>query len=166
VIPIKKTVAKGQPPAKKTGTKAATKAATKKTSKPSSPGSYTGSSDDSELEIEAPPEPSPIPPIRPTEPIAAAGYDTLQAVWSPRNKRASVDKVKSALAGFQQITQVVRDTWKQKLQAMNVAENKGDNVTATTLKHEVVFQRNMMDKIVSTALGMGHPTIVEKYVVV
>lgn len=76
-----------------------------------------------------------------------------------------MDKVKSALAGFQQITQAVRDTWKQKLQAMNVAENKGDNVTATMLKHEVVSQRNMMDKIVSTALEMGHPTVVEKYVV-
>ncbi|KAJ5818090.1 hypothetical protein N7474_003681 [Penicillium riverlandense] len=162
VIPTKKTVAKEQAPAKKTGTKTGTKAAAKKTSKPSSPASYTGSSDDSELEIEAPPEPSPIPPIRPTEPIAAAEYDTLQAVWSPRNKRASVDKVKSALAGFQQLTQVVRDTWKQKLQSMNVAENKGDNVTATMLKHEVVFQRNMMDKIVSTALEMGHPTVVEK----
>jgi hypothetical protein len=160
VIPVKKTAAPKQAQAKK----ASTKTATKKTSKSSPPGSDSGSSDSSDLEIEVPPEPSPIPPIRPTDPIAAAEYDTLQAVWSPRNKRVGVDKVKSAIDQFQKLTKVVRDSWKTKSQAMKVAENKGDNVEATKLKEEVIFQRNTMDQIVKTALEMGHPTVVEKYV--
>lgn len=128
----------------------------------SQPGSAS-SSDNSDLEIEAPDEPSPIPTTRPTEPVAAAEYDTLQAVWSPRNKRPAADKVKSALVAFKDVIKVLRDAWKDQVQAMKLAENQGNNAKAIQLKEDVALQRRIMDKIVIITMDMGHPMIVEKY---
>ena len=155
VIPVaKKTAAKKQPRTKKAETKGVKKSQTQ---------SASDSSDDSELEIEAPPEPSPIPPIRPNEPIAAAEYDTLTAVWSPRNKWPAADKVKSALVAFKDVIKSLRDSWKDQVAAMKLAENQGDNDKASKIKDGVALQRRVMDKIMTTTLNMGHPMIVEKY---
>lgn len=128
--------------------------------------SDSDSDDSSGVEIEepSPEEPSPIPPTRPTEPLAAARYDTLQAIWSPRNRRPNVDKVKNALVAFKDVVKAVRDTWKESSQAMKTAENQGDSGKATQLKNQVVLQRRVMDVVISTTLEMGHPMIVEKYV--
>ena len=119
---------------------------------------------DIEVRVPSPEEPSPIPPIRPIEPLDAARYDTIQAVWSPRNRRPNADKVKNALVAFKDVVKTVRDTWKENTQAMKTAENQGDNVQASQLKNAVVLQRHLMDVVVSTTLEMGHPMIVEKYV--
>jgi Sec-independent protein translocase protein TatA len=141
--------------------KAATKGSKKTVSRPES---ESESSDESELEIEAPDEPSPIPPVRPTEPEAAAQYDTLQAVWSPRNKWPGPEKVKNALVAYKDLIKALRDAWKEQVQAMKLAENQGDNSKALQLKEQVILQRRIMDKIATTTLEMGHPNIVEKYV--
>ncbi|PYI07895.1 hypothetical protein BO78DRAFT_417189 [Aspergillus sclerotiicarbonarius CBS 121057] len=130
--------------------------------KSASSSSETDSSDDSDLEIQAPEEPSPIPPTRPNEPEAAAQYDAMKAVWSPRNRRPNVDKVKSALVAFKDVVKTVRDAWKENTQAMKVAENKGDNDKAAQLKKNVILQRRLMDVVVSTTLDKGHPIIIEK----
>ncbi|RAH40643.1 uncharacterized protein BO95DRAFT_468561 [Aspergillus brunneoviolaceus CBS 621.78] len=121
-------------------------------------------SSDSELEIEdrAPEEPSPLPVSRPSEPEAAAKYDALKAVWSPRNRRPNVDKVKSALVAFKDVVKTVRDAWKDSSQAMKAAENTGNNDKAAQLKKDVVLQRRLMDVVVCATLEMGHPIIVEK----
>ncbi|KAG0153538.1 hypothetical protein PDIDSM_2192 [Penicillium digitatum] len=124
--------------------------------------SESESSDESDLEIEIPEEPSPIPAIRPTEPEAAAQYDTLQAVWSPRNKWPGPEKVKNALVAYKELVKSLRDAWKEQVQAMKLAENQEDNQTATKLKEKVISQRRTMDKIATTTLEMGHPNIVEK----
>ncbi|KAH8424351.1 uncharacterized protein LDX57_002102 [Aspergillus melleus] len=127
---------------------------------------YSGSesdSDDSDLEIEhEPPEKSPIPPSRPTEPEAAANYDTLRAVWFPRNRRPNAEKVKSALVAFKDVVKKVRDAWKDKTQAMKMAENKGDNDKAAKFKKETGSQRRIMDMVVKTTLERAHPMILEK----
>ncbi|KAK5687968.1 hypothetical protein LTS12_028952, partial [Elasticomyces elasticus] len=126
--------------------------------------SDSDSDDSSGVEIEepSPEEPSPIPPTRPTEPLAAARYDTLQAIWSPRNRRPNAEKVKNALVAFKDVVKAVRDTWKESSQAMKTAENQGDSGKATQLKNQVVLQRRVMDVVISTTLEMGHPMIVEK----
>ncbi|KAJ5404706.1 hypothetical protein N7465_005990 [Penicillium sp. CMV-2018d] len=124
--------------------------------------SESESSDESDLEIEAPDEPSPIPPTRPTEPEAAAQYDTLQAVWSPRNKWPGPEKVKNALVAYKELVKSLRDAWKEQVQAMKLAENQDDNQKATKLKERVISQRRTMDKIATTTLEMGHPNIVDK----
>ncbi|KAJ5733659.1 hypothetical protein N7493_002445 [Penicillium malachiteum] len=124
--------------------------------------SESDSSDDSDLEIETPPEPSPIPATRPKDPVEAAGYDTLQAVWSPRNKRVSAEKIKSGLMSFKDIIKTLRDEWKDRVQDMKTAENKGNNEQAAKWKDVVIVQRQAMDKIMTTAMETGHPMIVEK----
>lgn len=91
-------------------------------------------------------------------------YDTLQAVWSPRNRRPNADKVKNALVAFKDVVKRVRDAWKESSQAMKIAENKEENDRAAQLKKDVVLQRRLMDVVVSTTLEKGHPAIVEKYV--
>ncbi|KAJ5111518.1 hypothetical protein N7532_002053 [Penicillium argentinense] len=124
--------------------------------------SDSDSSDQSDSEIEAPDEPSPIPSTRSNDPVEGAKYDTMKAVWSPRNKRPTPDKVKSALVAFPKIIKTLRDAWKDQVQAMKLAENQGDNDKFTVLKKDVALQRQVMDSIVRTALDMGHPMIVEK----
>lgn len=91
-------------------------------------------------------------------------YDTLRAVWSPRNRRPNADKVKNALVAFKDVVKRVRDAWKESSQAMKIAENKEENDRAAQLKKDVVLQRRLMDVVVSTTLEKGHPAIVEKYV--
>jgi hypothetical protein len=151
-----------EPPKKKARTKTVSKKSTTLARKSSASESET--SDDSDLEIQFPEEPSPIPPARPSEPEAAVEYDTLQAVWSPRNRRPNADKVKNALVAFKDVVKRVRDAWKESSQAMKMAENKDENDKAAQLKKDVVLQRRLMDVVVSTTLEKGHPAIVEKYV--
>jgi hypothetical protein len=129
-----------------------------------SPSSESDSGDDSDLEVQEPDEPSPIPPSRPSEAVAAAKYDALMAVWSPRNKPPHVDKVKNALVTFKDIVKAIRDAWKESAQAMKMAENKGENDAATKTKEDVILRRRVINAVVTTALEKGHPRIVEKYV--
>ncbi|CAG8193708.1 unnamed protein product [Penicillium salamii] len=149
-----------KPAPKKQVKKAITKGA--KGAKQTSSRSESDSSDDSELEVELPDEASPIPPIRPTEPEAAAQYDTLQAVWSPRNKWPGPEKVKTALVAYKDLIKALRDAWKEQVQVMKVSENQGDNTKAAKLKEQVTVQRRTMDMIATTTLETGHPNIVEK----
>lgn len=152
-------------PKKKKSAAKSTKKIVKKISdkKQASLSSESESSDDSDLEV-LPEEPSPIPSTRPSDPVAAAQYDALKAVWFPRNRRPDVDKIKSALVAFKDVVKAVRDVWKEKSQAMKVSENKGENDKAAELKKDVVLQRHLMEVVVNTTLDRGHPIIVEKYV--
>lgn len=149
----KKAPAKKAPQVKKTGIKGQKKQQTE---------SDSGSSDESDLEVD--PEPSPLPAVRSSEPLEAAHYDTIQAVWSPRNLRVPAEKVKGSLVAFKDVVKGLRDGWKDQVQAMKTAENQGDNNKATKIKQAVALQRRIMEKIISTTLETGHPVIVEKYV--
>ncbi|OQD89686.1 hypothetical protein PENANT_c002G06485 [Penicillium antarcticum] len=124
--------------------------------------SESESSDESDLEIEAPDEPFPLPTARPTDPVAAAQFDTVQAVWSPRNKWPGPEKVKNALVAYKDLVKSLRDAWKEQVQAMKTAENQGDNNKAAKVKEYVISQRRIMDKIATTTLEMGHSVIVDK----
>ncbi|KAL1867976.1 hypothetical protein Plec18167_008442 [Paecilomyces lecythidis] len=148
-----------QPKVKKATGKTSTK---KQGSKSASSSSDSDSYDDSDLDIEMPEEPSPIPAARPEDPLAAAEYDTLKAVWSPRNRRPAVDTIKTALVAFKDVVKSVRDTWKEQSQAMKVAENQSDNNKAAEIKKNVNLQRQLMEVVVNTTLEKGHPIIVEK----
>lgn len=119
---------------------------------------------DSELEVEEPEEPSPLPPIRPTDADGAAQYDSIKAVWSPRNRRPKAEKIKASLVAFKDVVKAVRDEWKTLSQAMKDAENQNANDKAAELRKKVVQQRQIMNVVVSTTLDKGHPVIIEKYV--
>ena len=152
-------------PQRKTGAQKAAKSQTKSGKQTGGQSSSSSDSDDSiEIHVPSPEEPSPIPSQRPSEPLAAARYDTLHAVWSPRNRRPNADKVKNAIVAFKNVVKAVRDTWKDNTQEMKAAENKGETDKEAHHKKDVVLQRRLMDVVVSTTLEMGHPMIVEKYV--
>lgn len=125
--------------------------------------SISGSSD-SELEFEEPDEPSPLPAVRPADDEGAIQYDTIKAVWSPRNKYPSVDKIKNALVAFKDVVKAVRDEWKSLSQSMKDAENQNNNEKALELKNKVAHQRKLINTVISTTIEKGHPVIVEKYV--
>jgi hypothetical protein len=119
---------------------------------------------DSELEIEEPEEPSPPPQVRPADADGAAQYDSIKAVWSPRNRRPKAEKIKASLVAFKDVVKAVRDEWKTLSQAMKDAENQNDNDKAAELKKKVIQQRQIMNVVVSTTLDKGHGIIIEKYV--
>ena len=120
---------------------------------------------DSELEVEEPDEPSPLPPVRPEDPEGAVQYDTIKAIWSPRNKYPSVDKIKSALVAFKDVVKSVRDEWKSLSQAMKDAENQNNYEKASELRNKVVQQRKLINTVIITTIDKGHPVIIEKYVI-
>lgn len=119
---------------------------------------------DSELEVEEPDEPSPLPAVRPADPEGAVQYDTIEAIWSPRNKYPSVLKIKNALVAFKDIVKTVRDEWKSLSQAMKDAENQNNNDKASELRNKVIQQRKLINAVITAAMDKGHPVIVEKYV--
>lgn len=153
---------KSVPKAQSSKTKEAKIRATGK--KPNASPSSESDSGDSDLEVQEADEPSPIPPTRPVEAVAAAEYDTLRAVWSPRNRPPHVDKVKSALVTFKDVVKAIRDAWKESVQKMKTAENKGETDAAAKIKADVILRRRVISAVVTTALEKGHPRIVEKYV--
>lgn len=91
-------------------------------------------------------------------------YDTIKAIWSPRNKYPSVEKIKNALVAFKDVVKTVRDEWKSLSQAMKDAENQNNNDKASELRNKVVQQRKLINAVITTAIDKGHPVIVEKYV--
>lgn len=119
---------------------------------------------DSELEIEEPEEPSPLPSVRPADAEGAAQYDSIKAVWSPRNRRPKAEKIKASLVAFKDVVKAVRDEWKSLSQTMKEAENQNDNDKAAEIRKKVVQQRQIMNVAVSTTLDKGHGIIIEKYV--
>jgi hypothetical protein len=121
-------------------------------------------SSDSELEVEEPEEPSPLPAVRPTDAEGAAQYDSIKAVWSPRNRYPKAEKIKASLVAFKDVVKAVRDEWKTLSQAMKDAENQNANEKAAELRKKVVQQRQIMNVVVSTTLDKGHEIIIEKYV--
>lgn len=102
--------------------------------------------------------------MRPTDPEGAVQYDTIKAIWSPRNKYPSVEKIKNALVAFKDVVKTVRDDWKSLSQAMKDAENQNNNDKASSLRNQVVQQRKLINAVITTAIDKGHPVIVEKYV--
>ncbi|OJJ44419.1 hypothetical protein ASPZODRAFT_18609 [Penicilliopsis zonata CBS 506.65] len=158
------TVKKVEVKKKKTSSKKQTAKSTTKlaavNNQSDSSASDSESSDYSDLEIEAP-EPSPLPPTRPGEPIPAAQYDAIQAVWSPRNRQPKNDDIKKAIVAFNQLVKAVRDVWKDKCQAMKTAESKGEKDKVAALQQEASLQRQTIDAIIAATLKEGHPAIVE-----
>lgn len=126
--------------------------------------SSSGTEDsDSELEVEMD-EPSPIPAARPQDAEGGIRYDTLKAVWWPRNKQPPGTAIKNAMILFSDTIKSVRDTWKTRSEALKVAENQNQEDKIPTIKKDVIFQRGLLDLIINTTLEYGHPAFVARYV--
>lgn len=130
-----------------------------------SPTSSYDSESDSDLEIEGPPEPMPeiLKSDRPNDFDGKVLFDTVQAVWSPRNKLAVPDKIRTGIAQFGETIRKLRDAWKAKNAALQQAENANSS-NVPNLKGEVGQYRRLMQNVAETAVKLGHPAHLKKYV--
>ncbi|EXJ95590.1 hypothetical protein A1O1_00712 [Capronia coronata CBS 617.96] len=128
----------------------------------------TDSDSDEDLVIEdqEPPEMTPalLTVTKPTDERGKALYDAVQAVWSPRNKPAPAEKIRSAIASFGETVRNLRDAWKAKNDSLRKAEIP-DSPTAsfaTQLKEEVSRYRQVMESVMARSQLFGHPAIVKR----
>lgn len=126
-------------------------------------------SSDDELTIEEE-EPEMTPAVltvsAPTDERGRIIYDAVNAVWSPRNKSAPVEKIRSGIASFGDTVRSLRDSWKLKNDNLRKAElpNSPTAAEATRLKEEVARYRSAMEVVMARSLIFGHPAVVKRYV--
>lgn len=121
--------------------------------------SDSGSEYESELEEEVP-DPSPLPPARPSEPLQAVRYDTMKAVWLARNVPAQAEQIRSGLKDFWEVVKTIRDRWKSDSDAVKKATEAKKESEIPLLKDRVKSQRDMMEMALRSALEYGHPDVV------
>ena len=133
------------------------------------PGSESDSDDELSIQEEEPPEMTPalLTVSAPTDERGKALYNAVQAVWSPRNKPASPEKVRSGIVGFADTVRALRDAWKAKNDVLRKAElpNSPTAGDAVALKDEVARYRQVTESVMARSLLYGHPSIVKRYVV-
>lgn len=102
----------------------------------------------------------------PTDERGKAIHDAVSAVWSPRNKPALAETIRSGIAGFGDTIRSLRDAWKLKNDNLRKAELP-DSPTASEankLKEEAARYRSSMEVVMSRSLTFGHPAVVKRYV--
>lgn len=130
--------------------------------------SESDSDDELLIENEDPPELTPdlLTVSAPTDVHGKALYHAVQAVWSPRNRSAPPEKIRSGIAGFGDTVRGLRDAWKAKNDSLRKAEIPGSPTAADAakLKDEVAHYRQVVENVMARALLFGHPAIVKRYV--
>ena len=136
--------------------------------KQSAQGTESESESDSDLSVEEEPEKTPalLSVQMPTDEKGKAMYQAVQAVWSPRNLSASVEKIKSGIAQFGDIVKALRDSWKDKNESLKKAElpNSLTAGLATQLKGDVAHYRQTVETVINRSLQHAHPAILKRYV--
>lgn len=140
--------------------------------KPKKDGTSSKTDSDSDLEIENEEEPEPTPTVlsvmMPTDERGKALYNAVMAVWTPRNKSAPVEKVKSGIALFGDTVKALRDAWKAKNESLKKAElpNAPTAPLVPQLKADVAHYRQVMESVIGRSLQFGHPAILRRYVTI
>ena len=126
------------------------------------------SSDESESEYESdaspPPEKSPLPVTRPQKAVEAVRYDTIKAVWLPRNKFAPNDLILKGLADLWEVVRTIRDRWKADKEAVKKATEAKQESELPLLRERVDKQLEMMEAVLTAASEFGHADLLGAYV--
>ncbi len=126
------------------------------------------SDSDSDLSVEEEPEKTPalLSVQMPTDEKGRAMYQAVQAVWSPRNQTAPVEKIKSGIAQFGDTIKALRDSWKDKNESLRKAElpNAATAAYIPQLKEGVAHYRQIVETVVNRSLQHAHPAILKRYV--
>lgn len=130
--------------------------------------SATDSSDaesDSSYESDSPePEASPLPASRPQKAMEIVRYDTIKAVWLPRNKFAENSKILQGMGALWEVTRTIRDRWNQDRDAVKKAVETKKDGELPLLKERVEKQREMMEAVLKASVQYGHPDLLSAYV--
>ena len=130
----------------------------------------SASTSDSELDVEDDEEPEMTPAVlsvmMPTDERGKALHNAVQAVWSPRNKAVSVEKVKSGISLFGETVKTLRDAWRAKNETLKKAElpNAPTAANVPQLKNDVANFRQLMEGVMARSLQYAHPSILKRYV--
>jgi hypothetical protein len=109
-------------------------------------------------------EPSPLPATRPQAPVEAVRYDTIKAVWLPRNVYAQKESIRAGLKDFWEVVKTIRDRWKTDNDAVKQATEAKKHSELPLLKERVDKQREMIEVSLKAAIEHGHPDILRAYV--
>jgi len=130
-----------------------------------SSGSASGSDDDLDIEDEEPPETRPAV-ITIAKPInderGKLLWEVVDAVWTPKNKPASPDKIRSAVRFVGEAVRSLRDKWKETNDKLKKAENA--NQPTEGLRVAVGTYREIMETLAGRVTNFGHPSILKRYV--
>ena len=124
--------------------------------------SETGSDSAAEEEEMAEERPIILYGPRPPEPEQAAIWDTYQALWSPRNRPASIEKIRNGISVYGELIKWLRNSWKEANEALKKAENSAESTDV--LRGEVMGWRRIVQTVMKTTLEWGHPSHYKKYV--
>ncbi len=123
-------------------------------------------SDDSDYDSDSspPPEKSPLPASRPQKAVEAVRYDTIKAVWSPRNKFAENERILKGLADLWEVVRTIRDRWKSDRDAVKKALEAKQDSELPLLRERVEKQLEMMEAVLTAASEFGHTDLLSAYV--
>lgn len=119
---------------------------------------------DSDSSASPPPEKSPLPSTRPTKAADAMRYDTIKAVWFPRNKFVENERILKGLADFWEVVRTIRERWKNDKEDVKKALEAKKISEVSMLKERVEGQLDMMEKVLKAATEFGHPDLLSAYV--
>ncbi len=128
-------------------------------------GSVSNSDDDLDIEDEEPPEtrPAAITIAKPTnDERGKLLWEVVDAVWTPRNKPAATDKIRSAVKFVGEAVRSLRDKWKETNDKLKKAENS--NQPTEGLRVSVGTYREIMETLAGRVTKFGHPSILKRYV--
>jgi hypothetical protein len=130
---------------------------------PLSPTTYTdSSSEESESDYsddEEVIETSPLPAVRPADPVRALEYDVIKAVWHPRSKYIENSILASHITQFSELLLNLRDQWKKANELVKQALEAKQNSQLPGLKSKVTKQRQLIESTLNTAMKHGHSEI-------
>lgn len=133
-----------------------------------SSGSSSSSEDDLDIEEEPEQKPAAITIAKPTDERGKILWEVVDAVWTPRNKPAPPDKIRSAISFIGNAVRNLREKWKAANDSLKQAElpDSKTKELAQGLKTTVSTYRETMDTLAARVATFGHPSILSRYVLV
>ena len=135
--------------------------------KPKVSGSASSSDDDLEIEEEEPEQkPAAITIAKPSDERGKLLWEVVDAVWTPRNKPAAPEKIRSAISFIGTAVRNLRDKWKatnDQLKQAELPDSKSKSLTEG-LKVIVSSYRETMESLAGRVARFGHPSILSRYV--
>jgi hypothetical protein len=103
-------------------------------------------------------EPSPLPATRPTDPVGAAEFDVIQAVWHPHYAYVENDILVARITQFSELFIKYRDAWRKANEALKKASEERPATTASATSNALI-QRQIMERALTSAVRHGHAEI-------